>query len=164
MTVRGIRIEFRRIMGNLRLRVSRAVHDVRKRTHPQNQSPTLRISASMRFRKGLVLSTVISMSFLLKLYPLFHLLVLRRYNDDIPLAELSCSTLPPTTSQLSLNQSIPKIIHQVYLTCNTSTLLAGTCAPQPVPEIWITPQTSCIDIHPDYEYKVCTFVALICMR
>ncbi len=37
---------------------------------------------------------------------------------------------------------IPKIIHQVWLSENNST----------IPEIWLPQQQSCIELHPDYEY------------
>ena len=43
------------------------------------------------------------------------------------------------------NQSIPKIIHQIYFGWDNSTL----------PERWEAPRQSCIDLHPDYEHKVC---------
>lgn len=38
-------------------------------------------------------------------------------------------------------QLIPKIIHQTYIN-------------ESLPEHWKAPQKSCLDLHPDYEYKV----------
>lgn len=37
---------------------------------------------------------------------------------------------------------VPKIIHQTYIN-------------ESIPEQWQASQKSCIDLHPDYEYKVC---------
>ena len=41
-------------------------------------------------------------------------------------------------------QLIPKVIHQVYLGWDDLSM----------PEHWKAPQQSCLDLHPDYEYKV----------
>jgi mannosyltransferase OCH1-like enzyme len=38
-------------------------------------------------------------------------------------------------------QLIPKIIHQTYIN-------------ESIPQHWKGPQQSCLDLHPDYEYKV----------
>lgn len=52
--------------------------------------------------------------------------------------------LQPTTNFETVyisNSNIPKIIHQTY--ANTS-----------IPDHWKPAQRSCLDLHPDYEYKV----------
>jgi len=56
---------------------------------------------------------------------------------------LSRTELPAPDSALidSRPRLIPKIIHQTYK--NTS-----------IPAHWVEPQRSCIELHPDYEYKV----------
>lgn len=50
------------------------------------------------------------------------------------------------THTIDNGQKIPRSIHQVYLGWD------GT----PIPEHWIMPQQTCIDLHPDYEYMVIT--------
>lgn len=69
---------------------------------------------------------------------LISLLFEKGANDAIHLDELpDLDGLPEDTRP----QLIPKIIHQTYKN-NT------------IPEQWKQGQQSCIDLHPDYEYKV----------
>ena len=52
--------------------------------------------------------------------------------------------IPPPGSDLTENrtQLIPKIIHQTYINAS-------------IPSQWKSSQQSCLDLHEDYEYKVC---------
>ena len=77
---------------------------------------------------------------LLKVFwPLLSLLVLTGASDAIPRAELVAA--PGSLSLDSIPQLIPKIIHQTWK--NTT-----------IPQRWREPQKTCLDMHPDYEYKV----------
>ena len=51
--------------------------------------------------------------------------------------ELECANINGT-------QLTPRLLHQVYLGWDE----------QPMPKSWKASQQSCIDLHPDYEYKV----------
>ena len=57
---------------------------------------------------------------------------------------LSRDDIAPTNST-SLPQLIPKIIHQVY----------NIWSDGPIPEDWRLHRQSCIDLHPNYQFKVC---------
>jgi inositol phosphorylceramide mannosyltransferase catalytic subunit len=73
-------------------------------------------------------------------WTLLTLLVVDGSDDAIPRAEI-----PGPNSDDPFNgrpQLIPKIIHQTY--ANTS-----------LPPHWMEAQRSCLDLHVDYEYKVC---------
>ena len=72
-------------------------------------------------------------------YTLLTLLVEDGSADAIHSAEIPAPNSPLIDN---MPHYIPKIIHQTYI--NDS-----------VPEIWREPQRTCIDIHEDYEYKVC---------
>ena len=68
---------------------------------------------------------------------LLGLLVEDAANDVIRPAEIPAIT---STLNSSLPQLIPKIIHQTYINAS-------------VPEHWRLAQESCLELHPDYEYK-----------
>ncbi|KAJ4302735.1 CSG1/SUR1-like protein [Kalmusia sp. IMI 367209] len=95
-------------------------------------------------RRGVTIflvATVIVLGFAVHhVWTLLELLVVDGREDAILRAELPA----PNSGAISeLPQMIPKIIHQTYI--NDS-----------IPEHWKGPQQSCIDLHPDYEYKLWT--------
>lgn len=94
-------------------------------------------------RKGLILfilANVLIVGFLVNLASnLISLLFDDVSRDAIRHDEIPSVDAPPRTYQRPL--LIPKIIHQTYI--NDS-----------IPEVWRNAQQSCIDLHPDYEYKV----------
>lgn len=59
-------------------------------------------------------------------------------NDLIPKVEIDIDAPEQFSKRPSL---VPKIIHQTYKTAD-------------IPEKWKRPQKECLDLHPDYEYKV----------
>jgi mannosyltransferase OCH1-like enzyme len=93
-------------------------------------------------RRGVLiflLINVLIIGFLVRsVFTLLTLLMEDASFDAIPLSDL-----PPPNSTIvdAGSQLIPKIIHQTYI--NDS-----------IPAHWVEPQRSCIDLHPDYEYKV----------
>jgi mannosyltransferase OCH1-like enzyme len=77
----------------------------------------------------------------LVLYVLYRLSsVLRTLMEDTTPYVLSRDELSTAAGP----QSMPKILHQVYLGWDH----------KPMPEHWKEPQRSCIGLHPDWEYKV----------
>lgn len=95
-------------------------------------------------RRGILIFLVVNLiilSFLLRsVFTLLSLLVEDASADAIHRAELPS----PNSSLIEQRpQVIPKIIHQTYK--NDS-----------IPEVWISAQQSCIDLHPDYEYILWT--------
>lgn len=72
-------------------------------------------------------------------WTLLALLVIDGSADAISRAEL-----PAPNSEMieKMPQVIPKIIHQTYKN-------------ESIPAVWQEAQQSCINLHPDYEYKVC---------
>lgn len=93
-------------------------------------------------RRGVLIfliSTIVVLGFAVHhVWTLLELLVVDGREDAILRAELPA----PNSGAISERpQLIPKIIHQTYI--NDS-----------IPEHWKGPQQSCIDMHPDYEYKV----------
>lgn len=94
-------------------------------------------------RRGLVIFLVVNLliiAFLVRsVSTLLSLLIEDAANDAIHRAELPAPNSPLIDGRPQL---IPKIIHQTYV--NDS-----------VPERWRDAQQSCIDLHEDYEYKVC---------
>jgi hypothetical protein len=93
-------------------------------------------------RRGLsifVLVTVVVLGFAVhSVWTLLGLLVATGREDAILRGEL------PAPNSGTINerpQLIPKIIHQTYKNAS-------------IPEVWQAPQQSCLDLHPDYEYKV----------
>jgi hypothetical protein len=86
-----------------------------------------------------ILLTLVVLGFAVNhVWILLSLLCTDGREDAISRAEL------PAPNSGSINdrpQLIPKIIHQTYV--NSS-----------IPAHWKGPQQSCIDLHPDYEYKV----------
>ena len=88
-----------------------------------------------------VLVTVAVLSFAVHhVWVLLSLLFVDGSEDAISRAEL------PAPGSDAINrrpQLIPKIIHQTYIN-------------ESLPEHWKQPQQSCLDLHPDYEYKVRT--------
>jgi len=93
-------------------------------------------------RKGVVffiLATVLVLGFAVQhVWILISLLLVDGHEDAISRAELPAPNSDAITDRPQL---IPKIIHQTYI--NTS-----------IPAHWKGPQQSCLDLHPDYEYKV----------
>lgn len=93
-------------------------------------------------RRGIVifiLVNVLILGFLVRsVFTLLTLLV-----EDASADAIHRSDIPSPNSSLleSRPQIIPKIIHQTYIN-------------ESIPEHWIEPQQSCINLHPDYEYKV----------
>ncbi|KAK3059797.1 hypothetical protein LTS18_010038, partial [Coniosporium uncinatum] len=75
-------------------------------------------------------------------WTLLSLLFVDGASDSISRAEL-----PGPNSDLAhkgqRKQLIPKIIHQTYIN-------------ESIPAHWVEPQKSCIDLHPDYEYRLWT--------
>lgn len=88
-----------------------------------------------------ILVTVVVLGFAVhSVWTLLGLLVATGREDAILRGEL------PAPNSGTINdrpQLIPKIIHQTYK--NDS-----------IPEHWKGPQQSCLDLHPDYEYKLWT--------
>ena len=92
--------------------------------------------------------TVIVLGFAVhNVWTLLELLVIDGREDIISRAELPA---PNSGAIIERPQLIPKIIHQTYIN-------------ESIPEHWKGPQQSCIDLHPDYEYKVRT-VAVFVLR
>ena len=88
----------------------------------------------------LVVNVIILFSLLRSVYTLLSLLVEDASADAIHRAEIPS----PNSSLIEQRpQVIPKIIHQTFK--NDS-----------IPEVWKEAQQSCIDLHPDYEYIVCS--------
>ena len=98
-------------------------------------------------RRGLAFFLAINLSLIAFLIyqvsTLLTLLVEDASADAIHSVEIPA---PNSPSIANMPQLIPKIIHQTYV--NEST-----------PEIWREAQQSCIDLHEDYEYRVCQLVA-----
>lgn len=96
-------------------------------------------------RRGLlifVLANLLILSFLVRsVSTLLSLLVEDAAADAIHRAELPS----PNSSLIEQRpQIIPKIIHQTYKN-------------ETIPEVWVEAQRTCIDLHPDYEYIVCSY-------
>ncbi|KAF2733540.1 mannosyl phosphorylinositol ceramide synthase SUR1 [Polyplosphaeria fusca] len=95
-------------------------------------------------RKGVVtflLVTVVVLGFAVhNVWTLLTLLVIDGSEDQISKAELPA---PNSVAISERPQLIPKIIHQTYIN-------------ETLPPRWIEPQQSCLDLHPDYEYKLWT--------
>lgn len=87
-----------------------------------------------------LLLNVLVLGFLVRqVWTLMSLLVVDGSDDAISRAELPA---PNSDMIEKMPQIIPKIIHQTYK--NGS-----------IPEVWQEAQRSCIELHKDYEYKVC---------
>jgi len=86
-----------------------------------------------------IVATVVILGFAVhNVWTLLSLLVVDGSEDAISRAEL------PAPNSVAINERprlIPKIIHQTYVN-------------DTIPEHWREPQKSCLDLHPDYEYKV----------
>jgi mannosyltransferase OCH1-like enzyme len=97
-------------------------------------------------RRGTILFLVINLTIICLLVNSFKTLIGLLFEDGAADA-ISRAEIPAPNSELidDRTQMIPKIIHQTYL--NTS-----------IPEQWKAGQQACVDLHPDYEYKV--FIAL----
>ncbi|KAF2004432.1 glycosyltransferase family 32 protein [Amniculicola lignicola CBS 123094] len=95
-------------------------------------------------RKGILIfliATVVVLGFAVhNVWTLLQLLVVDGSEDAISRAELPA---PKSGAINERPQLIPKIIHQTYIN-------------ESIPEHWKGPQQSCIDLHPDYEYKLWT--------
>jgi len=88
-----------------------------------------------------LLAAILVLTFLLHtVSPLIALLFEDASADAIHLSELPAldSAVSETRPQL-----IPKIIHQTYIN-------------ETIPAHWVAAQQSCLDLHPDYEYKLWT--------
>lgn len=94
-------------------------------------------------RRGVVVFIVINLliiAFLVRsVFTLLTLLIEDGSADAIYSAEIPAPNSPLIEN---LTQLIPKIIHQTYVN-------------ETIPEHWREAQRSCIDLHEDYEYKVC---------
>ena len=94
-------------------------------------------------RRGLTIFLIINLliiCFLIRsVYTLLTLLVEDGSRDAIHPAEIPAPNSPLIDHR---RQLIPKIIHQTYVN-------------DTVPERWRESQKSCVDLHEDYEYKVC---------
>jgi mannosyltransferase OCH1-like enzyme len=86
-----------------------------------------------------LLSQIFVLAFLVhSVWTLITLLFVSGVEDQISRAELPA----PNSNAISTRpQLIPKIIHQTYIN-------------ESIPAHWKDPQQTCIDLHPDYEYKV----------
>jgi hypothetical protein len=86
-----------------------------------------------------LLVTIVVLGFAVhSVWTLLGLLVASGREDAILRGELPA----PNSSTINEKpQLIPKIIHQTYIN-------------ESIPEHWKEPQQSCLDLHPDYEYKV----------
>ncbi|RAO72136.1 uncharacterized protein BHQ10_008148 [Talaromyces amestolkiae] len=95
-------------------------------------------------RRGVIifiLVNVLILGFLVRsVFTLLTLLV-----EDASADAIHRSDIPSPNSSLieTRPQLIPKIIHQTYIN-------------ESIPDRWLEPQRSCIDLHPDYEYKLWT--------
>lgn len=103
---------------------------------------------SVNMRRGLLIfliANLIIVTFLVRsVFTLLSLLVEDASADAIHRAELPS----PNSSLIEQRpQIIPKIIHQTYKN-------------ETIPEVWREAQQSCIDLHPDYEYIVCSALSM----
>ena len=88
-----------------------------------------------------LITTVVLLGFAVHhVWTLLELLVVDGREDAILRAELPA---PDSAAISERPQLIPKIIHQTYIN-------------ESIPAHWKGPQQSCIEKHPDYEYKVRT--------
>lgn len=86
-----------------------------------------------------ILVTVVVLGFAVhSVWTLLGLLVATGREDAILRGELPA---PNSSAGSDRAQLIPKIIHQTYIN-------------ESIPVHWKGPQQTCIDLHPDYEYKV----------
>lgn len=86
-----------------------------------------------------ILVTVVVLGFAVhSVWTLLGLLVATGREDAILRGELPA---PNSNAGGDRAQLIPKIIHQTYIN-------------ESIPTHWKGPQQSCIELHPDYEYKV----------
>ena len=112
---------------------------------PRVEPPTM--------RRGLVIFLVtLAVIVLWLLNSVSHLLAL--LFDDGSADAIHKAEIPAPGSPLidNMPQYIPKVIHQTYIN-------------ESVPEHWREAQTSCIDLHEDYEYKVrgCLNRRILCL-
>lgn len=95
-------------------------------------------------RRGItifILVTVVVLGFAVhSVWTLLGLLVSTGREDAILRGELPA---PNSSAGSDREQLIPKIIHQTYIN-------------ESIPAHWKGPQQTCIDLHPDYEYKLWT--------
>jgi hypothetical protein len=93
-------------------------------------------------RKNAIIFLVVTIAFLgfavHNVWILISLLFVDGSEDAISRAEVPA---PKSGAISERPQLIPKIIHQTYKN-------------ESLPEHWKAPQKSCLDLHPDYEYKV----------
>lgn len=88
----------------------------------------------------LVINIIIIGFLVHSVWTLLTLLFIDGSEDQISRAELPA----PNSGKISERpRLIPKIIHQTYIN-------------ESIPEHWQAPQQSCLDLHPDYEYKLWT--------
>jgi mannosyltransferase OCH1-like enzyme len=95
-------------------------------------------------RKNVVIFLIVTVAVLgfavHNVWTLITLLFLDGSEDAILRAEVPA---PKSGAISERPQLIPKIIHQTYKN-------------ESIPEHWKGPQQTCIDLHPDYEYKLWT--------
>lgn len=98
-------------------------------------------------RRGTIAFLVINLVIIASLLNAFSTLISLLFEDGSADA-IHRAEIPAPGSDLLENrpQRIPKIIHQTYI--NSS-----------IPTQWKTGQQSCIDLHDDYEYMVCSFTS-----
>ena len=98
-------------------------------------------------RRGLIMFLLVNfviITFLVRsVFTLLTLLIEDASGDAIHRSELPISN---SSVLLTRPQYIPKIIHQTYIT-------------ESIPSDWKPAQQSCVDLHPDYEYKLWTDTA-----
>ncbi len=92
----------------------------------------------------LVLNLIIVVFLIRSVFTLLTLLVEDGAADAIHSAEIPAPNSPLIDERPQL---IPKIIHQTYVN-------------DTVPERWREAQKSCVDLHKDYEYNVCSSLQL----
>jgi len=94
-----------------------------------------------RMRRGTTIFLLVNFIVLGYLVYLFSTLISLLFENGSADAILSSDIPAPGSDLTGRPQLIPKIIHQTYI--NSS-----------IPKQWKSGQQACIDLHPDYEYKV----------
>ena len=96
-----------------------------------------------RVRGPLILLLIVDfILFLLLLHALEPLITLLLRNEELfPDEPIPFHHSLPNAKQNKSSQKIPRILHQ-------------TCANATVPDKWVAAQQSCLEMYPDFEYKV----------
>jgi mannosyltransferase OCH1-like enzyme len=100
-------------------------------------------------RRGLVLFLIVNLAIIGLLVNYVFTLITLLF-DDCSADAISTAEIPAPNSELidQRPQLIPKIIHQTFQN-------------ESIPLKWKEAQQSCIDLHGDYEYKVCGCFVLV---